>query len=396
MGSYKIRRLNLPQNIVEILEKKNLHSCKDVLQFTKLELQLMLGLSRNKIENILQEISKKCISTPQTAYDIFKDRGLLTANGFLPLCLHSLDLLLQGGLPFGSITELTGPPGVGKTQFCFMLSVLASLPPPHGLGTGVIYIDTESTFCAQRLQNMVQKKFSQKFKQENIIQSLQRVLIHKIISITVLKEVICQLEKEIIRNNVKLIIIDSIASLMRKEFGIDSILERNKILMEQTAVIKDLAQTYNVVVFMTNQIASHLIDPNSVHPEDEDEDVNNHTDFGSGRPPAPVPKKKPKIEGMDADHMIPALGNTWSHCVNTRLVAQFLDPSVRQLTIVKSPVAPNAAVRYTINESGIVLTDDDIEFVNVSSRHYQNILTKNNFLTPEVTGTGVVFTATTM
>ncbi|GIX67714.1 DNA repair protein RAD51 homolog 2 [Caerostris extrusa] len=211
MGSYKIRRLNLPQNIVEILEKKNLHSCKDVLQFTKLELQLMLGLSRNKIENILQEISKKCISTPQTAYDIFKDRGLLTANGFLPLCLHSLDLLLQGGLPFGSITELTGPPGVGKTQFCFMLSVLASLPPPHGLGTGVIYIDTESTFCAQRLQNMVQKKFSKK-----LFANLKRNN----------------------SNNVKLIIIDSIASLMRKEFGIDSILERNKILMEQTAVIK--------------------------------------------------------------------------------------------------------------------------------------------------------------
>ncbi|PRD32835.1 UNVERIFIED_CONTAM: hypothetical protein NCL1_19291 [Trichonephila clavipes] len=65
----------------------------------------------------------------------------------------------------------------------------------------------------------------------------------------------------------------------------------------------------------------------------------------------------------------------------------------KQLAILKSPVAPNAAVRYTIDESGIVLTDNEIEFVNILSRAQQRIFTKNNFLTPEITGTGVVFTA---
>ncbi|GIX91537.1 DNA repair protein RAD51 2 [Caerostris extrusa] len=133
-----------------------------------------------------------------------------------------------------------------------------------------------------------------------------------------------------------------------------------------------------------------------------------------GRPPAPVPKK-PKFEGMDADHMIPALGKhvvslcehppgrpiPGSKCAPdiifapwwAKAVCQLADSETRdvfrkdysaknstsQAGVVKT--APNAAVRYTINESGIVLTDDDIEFVNVSSRHFQNILTKNNFLT---------------
>ncbi|GFQ93283.1 uncharacterized protein TNCT_360801 [Trichonephila clavata] len=62
------------------------------------------------------------------------------------------------------------------------------------------------------------------------------------------------------------------------------------------------------------------------------------------------------------------------------------------LAILKSPVAPNAAVRYTIDESGIVLTDDDIEFVNILSRDQQRISSKNNFLTSEITGTADVFT----
>ncbi|CAL1270213.1 unnamed protein product [Larinioides sclopetarius] len=187
---------------------------------------------------------------------------------------------------------------------------------------------------------------------------------------------------------------------MRKEFGtdgIDSVMERNKILMEQAAVLKDLAQTYNIVVFLTNQIVSHLVEINSIIPDDspDDEEANidyNFQDLGGAAPPAPV-QKKLKLQGVDADHVIPALGNTWSHCVNTRLVAQFLDSTVRQLTIVKSPLAPNAAVRYVINESGIVLTDDDIEFVNILKSDRQSILTKNNFLTTEITGTAVVFTA---
>lgn len=398
MGSYKIRRLQLPQNVVEIFQRKNLNSCKDVLTLTKLELQSLLGLSRSKVDSILHEISKKCVAIPKTAYDLIKNQEHMSINAFLPLSLHSFDLLLQGGLLFGSITEFTGPPGVGKTQFCFMLSILTSLPMPLGLAAHVIYIDTESAFCAERLKIMTQKRFPGALKEENeVAQYLQRILVHKINSITALKEVMIHLEKEVIRNEVKLIIVDSVTSLMRKEFGtngIDSLMERNKILMELAAVLKNLAQTYNLVVFLSNQIASHLIESSTVPPEEspDDEEVG-MTDLNEAPPPAaPVPKKS-RLQGADTDHVIPALGNTWSHCVNTRLVAQFLDSSVRQLTILKSPVAPNAAVCFSIDETGIVLTDHDIEFVNIFSRDQQRISTKNNFLTTEITGTGVVFTA---
>lgn len=52
---------------------------------------------------------------------------------------------------FLSIFQVTGPSGCGKSQVCMMLSVLATLPKcMGGLDSGVIYIDTESAFSAER------------------------------------------------------------------------------------------------------------------------------------------------------------------------------------------------------------------------------------------------------
>lgn len=47
--------------------------------------------------------------------------------------------------------QITGPAGCGKTQFCIMLSILATLPlNKGGLESNVIYIDTEAAFSATR------------------------------------------------------------------------------------------------------------------------------------------------------------------------------------------------------------------------------------------------------
>ena len=47
--------------------------------------------------------------------------------------------------------KIAGPPGCGKTQFCLMLSVVATLPSSlGGLGRQVAYIDTEVAFTAER------------------------------------------------------------------------------------------------------------------------------------------------------------------------------------------------------------------------------------------------------
>jgi hypothetical protein len=40
---------------------------------------------------------------------------------------QALDAALRGGVPCGSVTELVGPAGVGKSQLCLMLAASALL-----------------------------------------------------------------------------------------------------------------------------------------------------------------------------------------------------------------------------------------------------------------------------
>lgn len=83
------------------------------------------------------------------------------SHQFFPTYIQKLDTLLQGGIPAGCITEvnnywlkiyfihlnsiqIAGPPAIGKTQLCLQMSVVAA---SYG---GVMYIDTEGAFTAQR------------------------------------------------------------------------------------------------------------------------------------------------------------------------------------------------------------------------------------------------------
>ena len=42
-------------------------------------------------------------------------------------------------------------------------------------------------------------------------------------------------------------------------------------------------------------------------------------------------------EEEDGSHVTAALGNTWSHAVNTRLIVQYLDDKFRQVKIERNP-----------------------------------------------------------
>lgn len=50
----------------------------------------------------------------KSAYDIWKDER---AAGFIVTLCKDFDGAIGGGIPVGSITEIVGGPGVGKTQF---------------------------------------------------------------------------------------------------------------------------------------------------------------------------------------------------------------------------------------------------------------------------------------
>src|SRR5690554_977989 len=94
---------------------------------------------------MLNEVAMIVCPKPSTAMDIQTARS--SKQVFLPMGFEPLDAMMKGGLPISSITKMCGPPGVGKTQFCFTSAVaLRRLFHNHG----TIYFDVESKFSAQR------------------------------------------------------------------------------------------------------------------------------------------------------------------------------------------------------------------------------------------------------
>ncbi|XP_033102996.1 DNA repair protein RAD51 homolog 2-like [Anneissia japonica] len=65
-------------------------------------------------------------------------------------------------------------------------------------------------------------------------------------------------------------------------------------------------------------------------------------------------KTKAFVIGSGDGQVTAALGNTWSHSINTRLLLQYHDNTTREVMIAKSPVAPFTSVLYTIQDKGIV------------------------------------------
>ncbi|XP_035685466.1 DNA repair protein RAD51 homolog 2-like isoform X1 [Branchiostoma floridae] len=353
MSLRKLRRLGLEPELVDRLERhKKLSSCQDILVKIHLELLHLTNLTHSDVQKIVMTASRACAPTTTTALQM-KEAGVSSGSAsFFSTSLSGLDQALHGGIPAGSVTEIAGPAGCGKTQFCVMLSVLATLPcEMGGLGGAVVYIDTESAFSAERLVEVAQFRCPQHFSSDDAFYKLtSQVFVHKTPTCTDLWNRLQSLEEELIQKRVRLVILDSVASVVRKEFDNSlrgNLSQRVKLLAKEAALLKYLAESLNIPVVVTNQITTRFKasweGPHYDVPSGDVADGN-----GAGASAA-----------VDGGYVTAALGNTWSHSVNTRLIVQYLDDKHREVMVAKSPIAPFSSFVYTIQSSGIVLQDDE-------------------------------------
>ncbi|KAG6931092.1 RAD51 -like protein B [Chelydra serpentina] len=353
MATKKLRRAGLSQELCDRLSRHQITTCRDFLCLSLLELMKVTGQSYWNVQKLLCKVSLACAPKMQTAYEMKTKRAINPSSAYLSTTLDGLDKALHGGVACASLTEVTGPSGCGKTQFCLMMSVLATLPiSMGGLDGAVIYIDTESAFGAERLVEIAEHRFPNYFGTEEKLFSMTR-------SIHLYRELTCDsvlkrietLEEEIISKKVKLLIIDSIASVVRKEFDTKlqgNLMERSNFLAREASLLKYLAEEFSIPVILTNQITTRLsngldIQADLVSPAD---DMSlSEVSGASGS------------KDREPGYVTAALGNTWSHSVNTRLILQYHDLHTRQVLVAKSPVAPFSAFFYTIENSGLVLQD---------------------------------------
>ncbi|OYT34758.1 MAG: DNA repair and recombination protein RadA [Candidatus Aenigmarchaeota archaeon ex4484_52] len=165
---------------------------------------------------------------------------------------NSFDELLGGGFESGSIIECYGAFGSAKTQLAHQLAVNVQLPiDKGGANGGCLYIDTEHTFRPERIIEMAKaKSMDEKKILENIFIGKAYNSDHQILLVEKAKDMI----KE---KNIKLIIVDSLMSHFRSDYvGRGSLSDRQQKLNKHLHTLSKLADRFNLVVYITNQVMS--------------------------------------------------------------------------------------------------------------------------------------------
>ncbi|MBI4153244.1 DNA repair and recombination protein RadB [Candidatus Woesearchaeota archaeon] len=160
-----------------------------------------------------------------------------------------LDRFLDGGFESGIVTTIYGPAGSGKTNICILALIRLT-----GMGKKIVYIDTESSFSVERLQQIT--KYAEKV--------LESMLFFKPSSFEEQQRIVEKLPR-MLTKDIGMIVIDTISMLYRLELGQRSDIHKiNAALAKQIALLIWAARTYDIPVIVTNQVYSDFNDKEKV------------------------------------------------------------------------------------------------------------------------------------
>jgi DNA repair protein RadA len=273
------------------------------------EIAKKTGIGFNTVLNIVAAARKSACVDFITAEELWKKRQnmLKCSTGS-----KNLDELLGGGIETQAMTEFIGEYGVGKTQICLMLCVMAQLPlEKGGLDGNVVYIDTEGTFMPERIFEIANALELDPHKTlENIFLARAYNSSHQ-----------CLLTDHLFKfcpeNDVKLIIVDSMIGHFRGEYvGRENLSERQQTLNSQLHKLLRLTEAFNLPVIVTNQVqanpAQFFGDPNK-----------------------------------------PAGGHVMAHACTHRVYLRKGSKGTRLAKVIDSPYLPENSTRFKITEKGI-------------------------------------------
>jgi len=273
------------------------------------EIAKKTGIGFNTVLNIVAAARKSACVDFITAEELWKKRQnmLKCSTGS-----KSLDELLGGGIETQAMTEFIGEYGVGKTQICLMLSVMAQLPVEKGgLNGNVVYLDTEGTFIPERI-----------FEISNAIgvdphKALEKIFLARAYNSSHQCLLTDHLFKFCPENDIKLVIVDSMIGHFRGEYiGRETLSERQQTLNSQLHKLLRLTEAFNLPVIVTNQVqanpAQFFGDPNK-----------------------------------------PAGGHVMAHACTHRVYLRRGSKGTRLAKVIDSPYLPENSIRFKITEKGI-------------------------------------------
>ncbi|XP_068668155.1 DNA repair protein RAD51 homolog 2 isoform X2 [Aristolochia californica] len=344
MANKLLAQMGLHHSIANIFAARNILTAKDALSLTEFELMELLDVGLEEVKSAVAQISEIACPPCQTALLLLENRlHSKDQVGYLSTSLKGLDNALCGGVPFGALTELVGPAGMGKTQFCLKLSILAALPCSHGgLNGRVVYIDTESKFSSRRLMEIGANSFPEVFSVAGKAQEMAgRIIVLQPASLAEFTESLQQIKLSLLQHQVKLLIIDSMAALDSVEYEKDKRVMGQHPLGWHVSFLKSLAEFSRIPIVVTNQVRAHGNDEAFHFPFE-----------------AKTRDQKMKHPERFDSLLTAALGIHWAHAVTIRLVLEAYSGQ-RFLKVAKSPISPPLVFPFEVTSSGIALMEDD-------------------------------------
>ncbi len=213
------------------------------------ELAAIAEIGEGQAAKIINAARQKLDIGYETADKILERR---TSVAKISTGCKGLDNLLGGGIETQAITEMYGAFGSGKTQIGFQIAVNVQLPKEQGgLDGSVLFIDTENTFRPERI---VQIAKGLKLDPEKVLKNISVARAFNSEHQMLLIEKVPEMIEE---KKVKLIIIDSLTSHFRADFiGRGELASRQQKLNKHLHQLQRLADAYNLVVYITNQVMS--------------------------------------------------------------------------------------------------------------------------------------------
>jgi len=160
----------------------------------------------------------------------------------LPTGSRCLDALLGGGVETGTITQIYGGSGTGKTSICLMLAFNTA----KHFGK-VAYLDTEG-LSGERVRQIFADR-----------ETLKNVFIYDIFDFKMQSSAIKELGKLCRKEEVRLVIVDSVTALYRSELEDEE--RQIKVKRELTAQLTyllGLARKHDLAVVITNQMFTDI------------------------------------------------------------------------------------------------------------------------------------------
>ncbi len=213
------------------------------------EIVEMAGVGENVAKKIIAVARNKLDMGFESGEDLLKKREQIIK---LTTGSKAFDELLGGGFETGCISECFSQWGGGKTQIAHALSVNVQLPREKGGAEAIaVFIDGEGTFRPERIKQFAEgmgldaSEVLKNIKVARAFNSDHQMLLAEKVEDLIKKEGL----------NVKLVVIDSLTAHFRSEFiGRGTLAERQQKLNKHMHTLSKLANTYNLCVYVTNQV----------------------------------------------------------------------------------------------------------------------------------------------